>query len=489
MPDPIANPPDFHWIVILPHLIVLGLALVTLAYDIIVPDGQERDWFMTAMSVVGYGGAIVAALSLTGRHESSFVDMAVLDDLGIFLIVTLLAAALLTVFIAATTIPRMRMPLGEFYTLLAFSTLGGMFVSATTDLVMVFVGIELSSLSVFILAAFAKRRRESIEGALKYFLLSAFATAILLYGMAWLYGVTGSTNLNTIATRLTAYTDRNNVSLLLATLLIVVGLGFKAAAVPFHMWTPDAYQGAPTPVTAFMSVAPKVTAFAAIIRVLIEGMGPMREQWVPLLIVLAVLTMGLGNLVAISQRSVKRMLAYSSIAHTGYILVGIASFQAASDGETAISSVLFYNFAYTFMNLGAFAIVAWLQSKGRDDSVDDFSGLAVTAPLHAAAMAVFLFSLTGVPPLLGFYGKYFIIQAAIEANLTWLAIVVVIFSAISAFYYLRLVATMYFGEPKGEPASFPARFFGLGIAVMVVATLTLGILSGPILDLAKQWVF
>jgi NADH-quinone oxidoreductase subunit N len=488
VPEPIVSS-DFNWVVLLPHLIVLALALVTLAYDIIVPDGQERNWFMTAMSVAGYGGAIVAALALTARYESSFREMAVLDDLGIFLIVTLLAAALLTVFIAATTIPQMRMPLGEFYTLLAFSTLGGMVVAATTDLVMIFVGIELSSLAVFILAAFAKRRRESIEGALKYFLLSAFATAILLYGMAWLYGVTGSTNLTTIATRLTAYTDRNNASLLLATLLIVVGLGFKAAAVPFHMWTPDAYQGAPTPVTAFMSVAPKVTAFAAMIRVLIEGMGPMRDQWVPLLIVLSVLTMGLGNLVAIAQRSVKRMLAYSSIAHTGYILVGIASFQAANTGDIAIASVLFYNFAYTFMNLGAFAIVAWLQSKGRGESVDDFSGLAVTAPLHAAAMAVFLFSLTGVPPLLGFYGKYFIIQAAIEANLTWLAIVVVIFSAISAFYYLRLVATMYFGEPQGEPERIPARFFGLGIAVMVVATLVLGVLSGPILDLARQWVF
>ncbi len=487
MPNPIANPPDFNWVVLLPHLIVLALALVTLLYDVIVPDGEERGWFMTAMSVVGYGGAIVAALALTGRYETSFVEMVRLDDLGIFLMVSLLATALLTVFISATTVPRLRMPLGEFYTLLAFSTLGGMFVASSMDLVMIFVGIELSSLAVFVLAAFAKRRRDAIEGALKYFLLSAFATAILVYGMAWLYGVTGSTNLGTIATRLTGYTDHNNISLLLATLLIVIGLGFKAAAVPFHMWTPDAYQGAPTPVSAFMSVAPKITAFAAIIRVLIQAMGPMREQWVPLLIVLSVLTMGLGNLVAISQRSIKRMLAYSSIAHTGYMLVGIASFQAANGGDTAISSVLFYNFSYTFMNLGAFAIVAWLQSKGRGDNMEDFSGLAVTAPLHAAAMAVFLFSLTGVPPLLGFYGKYYVIQAAIQADLTWLAIVVVLFSAISAFYYLRLVATIYFGEPVGEPARYPARFFGLGIAVMVAATLVFGILSGPILDLARQW--
>lgn len=490
MPDPIANPPSISFIVLLPQIVVLALALLTLVVDLVMDEGRERNAVLTALSLIGYAGAVVAALWLNGRYEETFVRMVQIDDLGVFLMGSLVAAAFLTVFIAATTIPQMNMPLGEFYILLAFSTLGGMIVATTSNLIMVFVGIELSSLSVFVLAAFAKRRREAIEGALKYFLLSAFATAILLYGMAWTFGVTGSLNLGEISQRLTAYTDHNQQSLLLAVLLIVVGLGFKAAAVPFHMWTPDAYQGAPTPVTAFMSVAPKVTAFAAIVRVLVQGFAPMRAQWVPLVVVLAILTMGLGNLVAIAQRDVKRMLAYSSIAHTGYMLVGLASFRAipsAPDQDTAIASILFYAFAYTFMNLGAFAIVAWLQARGLGSQLDDFSGLAQTAPLHAAAMAVFLFSLTGVPPLLGFYGKYYIIQAAIEANLTWLAIVVVIFSAISAFFYLRLVATMYFGEPQGEPARIRARFFGLGLLTMVAATLVLGILSGPILDLAKQW--
>ena len=482
--------PDF--IVLLPHGIVLLLGILILGFDVFNRHGRNRNAVMTILSLFGYGLAIIATLALrldevNGRYITTFSGMATLDDLSTFLNLTILAAALLTVFVSATTIPQSNLPLGEYYALLAFSTLGGLLTASTADLVMIFVGIELSSLSIFVLAAFAKRQRESIEGALKYFLLGAFATAILLYGMTWIYGVTGETNLNAINLRLTAYADRNAPTLLLAALLLTIGLGFKAAAVPFHMWTPDAYQGAPTPVTAFMSVAPKVTAFAAIIRVMAQGLAPLREQWVPLVIVLAVLTMGLGNIVAIAQRNVKRMLAYSSIAHTGYMLVGLAAFRTIDGGDLAIPSLLFYNFAYTFMNIGAFAIIAWLQAHGLGDTLDDFNGLAVTAPRHAAAMAVFLFSLTGVPPLLGFYAKYYIIQAAIEAGYTWLAIVVVVLSAVSAYFYLRVVAAMYFGAPVGEPGRRPARFFGVGLAAMVLATLVFGILSGPILDLARQW--
>ncbi|MDP9375641.1 MAG: NADH-quinone oxidoreductase subunit N [Chloroflexota bacterium] len=478
--------------VLMPHWVVLALALLTIGYDLFAREGRGRNAGLTGLSLVGYGAAIAAALlsrvdGVDGSYKSTFGRMAQLDDLSVFLNVVILASALLTVFISATTIPRMDLPLGEFYALLAFSTLGGMLVASTVDLVMIFVGIELSSLSVFVMAALAKRRREAIEGALKYFLLSAFATAILLYGMTWIFGVTGSTNLNDINLRLATLPDRNNQTLLLAALLLVIGLGFKAAAVPFHMWTPDAYQGAPTPVTAFMSVAPKVTAFAAIVRVLVQGLGPLREQWAPLVIVLAVLTMGLGNLVAIAQRNVKRMLAYSSIAHTGYMLVGLAAFREVGGGDQGVSSLLFYNFAYAFMNIGAFAIVVWLQAHGRGDTLDDFNGLATVAPLQAAAMTIFLLSLMGVPPLLGFYAKYYIILAAIEAGYTWLAIVVVLLSAVSAYYYLRVVAAMYFGEPEVAPQRIPAPFFGFGVLAMVVATGVLGVFSGPILDLARQW--
>ena len=477
--------PDF--LILVPHGIVLALAILTMAVDTFAPRNFERVTVLTVLQLFGYGGAIAAALLLSGQYRTSFAGMAKLDDLGIFLMVIILASALLTVFLSATTIPAWNMPIGEYYALLAFSALGGMLVASSLDLVMVFVGIELSSLSIFVLAAFAKRSRVSIEGALKYFLLSAFASAILLYGMAWTYGVTGSTNIPQINLRLTAIPDHNQLTLLLATLLLVVGLGFKAAAVPFHMWTPDAYQGAPTPVTAFMSVGPKVAAFAAIVRVLVQGLAPLRDQWVPLVMVLAVLTMVLGNVVAIAQRDVKRMLAYSSIAHTGYMLVGLAAFQGIQGNDDAISSLLFYLFAYTFMNIGAFAILTWLQAHGRGTTLDDFRGLGASAPLQAAAMAVFLFSLTGVPPLVGFYGKYYIILAAIQSNYTWLAIVVVVLSAVSAYFYLRVVAAMYFGDPERLPERVPARFIGAGVLAMVVATFAFGIFSGPILDFARQW--
>jgi NADH-quinone oxidoreductase subunit N len=479
------TPEDFK--ILIPHAIVLAVALLTLGYGAIAAPSPARNAALTVISVLGYLGAIVAALLLTGQPRTAFAGMGALDDMAVFLMVVIAASALLTVFISAQTIPAWNMPLGEYYSLLAFSTLGGMIVASAVDLVLIFVGIELSSLSVFVLAAFAKRRRESIEGALKYFLLSSFATAILLYGMAWTYGVTGATNLNDISLRLATYQDRAAPSLLLAALLLIVGLGFKAAAVPFHMWTPDAYQGAPTPVTAFMSVVPKVTAFAAILRVLVQGLGPLREQWVPLVIVLAVLTMALGNLVAIAQRDVKRMLAYSSIAHTGYMLVGLAAFRQIGGGDESIPSLLFYNFAYAFMNIGAFGILAWLQLHGKGTTIDDFNGLAVTAWPQAAAMAFFLFSLTGVPPLLGFYAKYFIILAAIEAGYTWLAVVVVLLSAVSAYYYLRVVAAMYFGDPAGAPTPARTRFFGVGLGAMVLAVAVLGVLSGPVLDLARQW--
>ncbi|HEX5503351.1 MAG TPA: NADH-quinone oxidoreductase subunit N [Thermomicrobiales bacterium] len=479
--------PATDFLILLPHLIVLGLAILTLAVDALVRQSPARNAILTILSLVGYALAIIAALALNGQYRTSFAGMAKLDDLAIFLMLVVLIAGFLTVFVSGTTIPRWNMPLGEYYALLAFSVLGGMLVASSNDLVMVFVGIELSSLSIFVLTAFAKRSRESIEGALKYFLLSAFATAILIYGFAWIYGITGSTNLSDINLRLAAYQDHNQPTLLLAALLIVVGLGFKAAAVPFHMWTPDAYQGAPTPVTAFMSAAPKATAFAAFIRVLVQGLEPLRAQWVPLLIALAVLTMAFGNIVAISQRDVKRMLAYSSIAHTGYMLVGLAAFQAIGATDAGISALLFYLFAYTIMNIGAFGIVTWLQSHGRGEMLDDFRGLAASAPLQAAAMAFFLFSLTGVPPLIGFAAKYYIILGAIQAGLTWLAIVVVVLSAVSAFYYLRVVAAMYFGEPERALVRLPARFMGLGLLVMVAGTLFFGIFSGPILDFARQW--
>jgi NADH-quinone oxidoreductase subunit N len=371
-------------------------------------------------------------------------------------------------------------------------------VSAAGDLVMIFVGIELSSLATYILTAFARRRVTAIEGALKYFLLGIFASAILVYGMAWVYGATGTTDLDGISFALSQAIAGDSAvepSLLFALLLVIVGLGFKMAAVPFHFWTPDAYDGAPTPVTAYMSVVPKAAAFAATIRILVQGLSEMSTEWLTLIAALALITMAFGNVVAIAQRNVKRMLAYSSIAHTGYMLVGLAAYRVnpgftATEGYDGITTLLFYMFAYVFMNIGAFAVVAWLQHRGRGMTLDDFSGLARTNPLAAAAMTVFMVSLMGVPPLIGFYAKYYIILAAIQNETALgiaLAVAVVVLSAISAFFYLRVVAVMYFSDPVHEHRTESTPLLNVGIGAMVLATLLLGFFSGEIIALAARW--
>ncbi|MGB3327728.1 MAG: NADH-quinone oxidoreductase subunit N, partial [Thermomicrobiales bacterium] len=288
--------------------------------------------------------------------------------------------------------------------------------------------------------------------------------------------------------------DGLDTSLALGLLLLVVGIGFKVAAVPFHFWTPDAYDGAPTPVTAFMSVVPKAAGVAAGIRLLVQGLAPLRDDWVTLIAILALITMVFGNIVAISQRNVKRMLAYSSIAHTGYILAGLAAYRVSdtftgSDADNqAISSVLYYLLAYTFMNIGAFAVLAWIQHRGRGMMLEDFSGLAARHPMPAAAMAVFMVSLMGIPPTIGFYAKYYVIVALLNSDLLWLAIAIVVMSAISAFFYLRVVAAMYFSESSDpETDDSNTRLLDVGIFVMVVGVIVLGLFSGPIISLAGEW--
>jgi NADH-quinone oxidoreductase subunit N len=489
------------WGLVLPQLIVFGLAMVLLFADAFLPKRLHYT-VLTAMSLIGYSAAMVALYWQHDENRSTFQGMFRADGLTVFLSIIILTAAILSVMVSASYVEHLegRMPIGEFYLLLAFSVLGALLTSAAGDLIMIFVAIELSSLATYVLTAFAKRRVTSVEGALKYFLLGIFASAILIYGMTWTYGLTGSTNLDDIARNLQgsiAGQDHLEPSLLLALLLLTVGLGFKIAAVPFHMWTPDAYDGAPTPVTGFMSVAPKAAGFAALVRILVQGLGPMRDDWVNLIAALAILTMIFGNVVAIAQRNVKRMLAYSSIAHTGYMLVGLAAYQtkggfstteqAGLTSDRGVSALLYYILAYTFMNIGAFAIVTWLQHRGRGMTLDDFSGLASTQPLAAAAMTVFMVSLMGVPPLLGFYAKYYVILAAMDADLLWLALSVVLASALSAYFYLRVVAVMYFTAPEKKLRTASTPLLNVGIVGMVIANLALGFFSSRLVDLADHW--
>lgn len=494
--------PDYA--LLAPQAIVFGLALLLMILDAFMPKARHFN-VLTGLSLVGYAAAMVSLYWQDGKNESTFNGLFRSDGLTVFLSVVLLSAAILTVMVSASYVDRLegRMPIGEFYILLSFSVLGALLVSSAGNIVMIFVGIELSSLATYVLTAFAKRRQSSLEGAIKYFLLGIFASAILIYGLAWIYGITGSTDLDQIALHLQGVIQggaSREPEVLFALLLVIVGLGFKIAAVPFHMWTPDAYDGAPTPITGFMSVGPKAAGFAAIIRIMVQGLGPLRDDWYVLIAILAVLTMAFGNLVAISQRNLKRMLAYSSIAHTGYILVGLAAYQSVTgegkfvslSGTSAVSdpgitSMLYYTLAYTFMNIGAFAVITWVQHRGPGMTLDDIAGLGSTKPLAAVAMTIFMVSLMGVPPLLGFYAKYYVIVAAINANLLWLAVAVVLASAISAYFYLRVVAVMYFNSSGKELRSSSTQLLNIGIGVMVVANLLLGIFSTQIIDLADKW--
>jgi NADH-quinone oxidoreductase subunit N len=476
-----------------PHLIVLGLALVLLLADVILP--RAKHVALTWLTLAGFGAALVANFFFIDENSSTFNDMFRADDFAVFVNLIVLTGAILSVLVSSSYLQKMEapgsMPLAEYYVLLSFSVLGTMIVGSSGDLIMVFLGIEMSSLAVYALTGFARNRLTSLEGALKYFLLGLFASAILVYGMAWIYGATGTTNLAGIQAALTGPMSEGDIeaSLLLALLLLVVGLGFKIAAVPFHMWTPDAYQGAPTPVSAYMSVIPKVAGFAAMIRVLVGGLSPLRDEWVVILGVLAVITMAFGNIVAISQRDVKRMLAYSSIGHTGFALAGLAAFGVVTAADDrSVSSVLFYLFGYAFMNIGAFAVIVWLQHRGHGVDLEDFNGLGSRSPMAALAMTVFMLSLMGLPPLVGFYAKYYVILATVEADMLWLAVAIVLASAVSAFFYLRVVAAMYFAEPTVEQTPGRTPMLGFGVLAMALATVFLGIFSSRILDLAQNWV-
>ncbi len=340
----------------------------------------------------------------------------------------------------------------------------------------------------YLLTGLHKTDRYSNEGGLKYFLLGSFASAIFLFGTAWVYGLTGSTNIAEVAA---ALQGQMNGALLVAMGFLLVGGTFKVAAVPFHYWTPDAYQGAPTPITGFLSAGPKLGAFALLIRVFAEALAPLRADWLGIFLALTVLTMTMGNIVALTQVNVKRMLAYSSIAHTGYIMAGLAAFANAGDPDVAaqgIESVLFYLLGYGVMNIAAFAVVGMLQRDTRRyGGLNSFAGLASRAPWRAAAMAILMLSLTGIPPTVGFFAKLYVLLAAVNANLEWLAVVIVLNAALAAFYYLRVIVYMYMREPEADPAPIETSPFGsVALAVSVVGVLVLGLFPDPILTLLEE---
>ncbi|MDD3801583.1 MAG: NADH-quinone oxidoreductase subunit N [Desulfuromonas sp.] len=433
--------------------------------------------------------AATAWISIKGWNAAQFgfAGHAALDNYAIFFNLVFVLAAAMTILMSDSYLHREGYPVGEYYPLVLFSTVGAMLMASGTDLMTIFLGLEVLSVSLYVLAGFFRGQLRSNEAGLKYFLLGAFSTGFLLYGMALIYGVTGTTNVADIGVFFSHHrTELSNPLAVGGMLLMATGFLFKIAIAPFHMWTPDVYEGSPTPITAFMSAGPKAAAFAAFMRVFLVGLGTMQDSWVGMLWVLAVLTMVMGNFVAISQTNLKRMLAYSSVAHAGYALVGLVA-----ANEIGISAVLFYMLAYAFMNIGAFAVLVLAGKQGEENlTLQGFAGFGYKRPVLAVLLTICLFSLMGIPPSAGFTGKFYIFAGALNAGYVWLAILGVLNSAVSLYYYLRVMVYMYFREPE-EDFSWVQLKPGatLCLVLSVIGVLFLGIVPSGVMALARQALF
>jgi len=467
---------------ILPEVLVTITACVVLLADGLLPRTQAR-LVLPAMTVVGLALAFLGGPLATpsGQYFGGYVQV---DTFTTFFRAVFILLAVFATVVAPSYLERRGIPAGEFYATICFSTVGAMTIGLSTDLITLFVGLELMTIPIYVLAGMQRRDRFANEAALKYFLLGAFSSALLVYGFAWLYGITGSTRYIDIATELQRIGLANGPTIV-ALALVTVGLGFKAAVVPFHQWTPDAYDGAPTPATAFMSVGPKAAAFAAILRVLMIALAPLAVDWTTVFAVLAAVTMTGGNIVALVQTNTKRMLAYSSIAHTGYILAAVAALAA---GPSAPAAVLFYVFAYGVMNLGAFACLLYLDTEGsRGATLDELNGFARRQPLGAFAFFVFLISLTGIPGTVGFVAKVFVILPVLEAGYVWLAVFIALNAVLAAFYYLRVVVHMYMYDPEtGAPMVVNTRLLSTALGISALATIVLGVLPNSLYEWALR---
>ena len=463
---------------IVPMLCVTLAALASMGAEAF--RGRNERLPIGGLGIVGLVGAAVTSVLLWNRSASGF-GVILADNFGLFVTLVLVIVGILTILFSAPVLERNRIPAGEYYALVLFAIVGMMMMATASDLLVVFVALEILSLAVYVLTAIRRDNPVGNEAAFKYFLLGAFSSAFFLYGIAFTYGVTGSTRLSAVGAYLSAQALSSNPMILIAMGFLLVGFAFKISAVPFHMWTPDAYEGAPAVVTGFMSTGVKAAAFAAFARVFLSAFEPFKAEWAPVIALLAVLTMILGTVVGVAQTNLKRMLAYSSIAHGGYLLVGLV---AANDvGKAAI---LFYLLAYSVTNLAAFGAIALLGTRERgNDELHDYAGLWHAQPALAALITVCLLSLGGLPPTAGFIGKWYIFQAAVGAGYYWLAIIGVLTSVISVFFYLRVVVMMYMSdEPSSAPVTAPSAASIFALAVPTVATFYLGLLPARVLQLA-----
>ena len=483
-------------VTILPELIVVSVACLLLVLDPITPSNRKD--LLAWMSVATLGVCFIVTAGSMGDRVSAFSDLVVVDGYASFWKLLLYVVSAMTILLSIGYLKEERIDLAEFYGFVLLSLTGMMIMVSGADLLVIYLGIELMSISLYVLAGFKRFEAKSIESSAKYFILGAFSSGLLLYGISLIFGAAGSTRLVEIAAAVDAR-GLDDSLILIALMLVIVGFGFKVAAVPFHMWTPDVYQGAPTSVTAFMAVASKAASFGAFLRVMLEGFGGMKPNWSGLILGVCILTLILGNLVAIVQTNVKRMLAYSSIAHAGYALIGlvvagwVGTGAAAGTGVSAkgVSSMMLYLAVYSFMTLGAFSMVAILRRGGEEgEDLDDFTGLAKRHRGAAFLMLLFMVSLAGIPPTAGFIGKFYLFMAAVNAGLTWLAVVGLIFAAVSAFYYLRVVMVMYMREPspdqEGETRLALSPTATVVLALAVAGVVLFGLYPWPLVSLTTS---
>ncbi len=468
---------------ILPEIIMTVAGTLIMLLEPVL--GENKRTAFSAISITAFLAALVAAIEANTRPGSSFSNMLIVDGFATFFRVLVIGVGILSVLSASAYLRREHAASAEYYALLLFSVTGQCVMATANELIMIFIGLEISSIATYILAGYLRDDKRNNESALKYFLLGSFATAFLLYGIAWIYGTTGSTNLADIRNYLlTPGTASNVVLASTAAALMFVGFAFKVSAAPFQIWAPDVYQGAPAPVTLFMSAGPKAAAFAVFIRVFMTAFHPIAMRWEPFVWSSALLTMIIGNFAALTQTNIKRMLAYSSIAHAGYVMVAIAA-----HNQIGIAAAMFYLAAYAFMNIGAFAVVTHFSRKGEKFvNIEDLAGLAWKQPVTAALFAIFLLSLIGVPLTGGFFGKFYIFKAALDANLVWLTILGLLNSAVAAYYYLRILVVMYMQEPG--PATISVEPLSPGVSITLwasaVGTLILGIFPSVLLNFAQS---
>jgi NADH-quinone oxidoreductase subunit N len=477
----VISAPPVNLAALAPTLVLLGAAVLVLLLDLLPP--REDKTHLAGVALAGVIGALFMTLTRWGQGHRGFRDMIVLDNYALFVHVIICYAVALVILLSIDYLRRAGVQSGEYYALVLFSAAGMMLMASANDLLVVFLALELMSLCLYVLAGLFKDRLDSGEASLKYFLLGAFASSFFLYGIALTYGATGSTNFERIVAA--APGSPRDVLFLVGLGLLLVGFGFKISAAPFHMWVPDVYQGAPTSVTVLIATGSKAAAFAALIRLLLGAVRPAQADWSPMVWGLAAVTMTLGNLAAVAQSNLKRMLAYSSVAHVGYMMVGLVV-----GGTPGAGAILYYLFAYTFTTAGTFGVLC-LCERGGDEAVevDDYAGLGRRHPLLAGMLTLFLLSLVGIPPLAGFVGKFYLFGAAVQGGYVWLAIIGVLNSAIAAYYYLRVIVYMYMREPEGAPVAWTPSFAGgVALAVAAAGIVLLGVMPAPFAELAQSAV-